>query len=134
MPRSRSIPTYRYHISGQAIVTFCQKNFYLGLHNSQDSFARYNALVAEYIANGMVAPPGEPRLADKPLTVACITAAYRRELPNKFPNCKDQLRHGERLCDLLEAEHAHLPAIEFGPSCLKQIRDELIASNHAFQS
>jgi len=131
MPRSRSIPTYRYHISGQAIVTFCQKNFYLGPHNSQDSFARYNALVAEYIANGMVAPPGETRLADKPLTVACITAAYRRELPNKFPNCKDQLRHGERLCDLLEAEHAHLPAIEFGPSCLKQIRDELIASNYA---
>ena len=85
MPRSKSIPTYRYHISGQAIVTFCQKNFYLGPHNSQDSFARYNALVAEYIANGMVAPPGETRLADKPLTVACITAAYRRELPNKFP-------------------------------------------------
>ena len=75
MPRSKSIPTYRYHISAQAIVTFCQKNFYLGPHNSQDSFARYNALVAEYIANGMVAPPGETLLADKPLTVACITAA-----------------------------------------------------------
>ena len=86
MPRSKSIPTYRYHISGQAIVTFCQKNFYLGPHNSQDSFARYNALVAEYIANGMVAPPGETFLADKPLTVACITAAYRRELPMPHPS------------------------------------------------
>jgi len=72
MPRSKSIPTYRYHVSGQAIVTFCQKNFYLGPHNSQGSFARYNALVAEYIANGMVAPPGETRLADKPLTAASI--------------------------------------------------------------
>ena len=57
MPRSKSIPTYRYHISGQAIVTFCQKNFYLDPHNSQDSFARYNALVAEYMANLCMATP-----------------------------------------------------------------------------
>ena len=58
MPRSKSIPSYRYHICRQAIVSFCQKNFYLGPHNSQEYFARYNALVAEYIANGVVAPPG----------------------------------------------------------------------------
>ena len=108
MPRKKSIPQYRYHVSGQARVTFCNKDFLIGTYNSAESHSRYQALLQEYLANGKTAPPGETRLADKPLTVACITAAYRRELPNKFPNCKDQLRHGERLCDLLEAEHAHL--------------------------
>ncbi|WP_168565653.1 hypothetical protein [Crateriforma spongiae] len=31
MPRPKADqPGYRYHISGQAVVTFCGKNFYLG--------------------------------------------------------------------------------------------------------
>jgi hypothetical protein len=131
MPRQKSIPQYRYHVSGQARVTFCQKTYYLGIYNSAESHARYQSLLQEDLANGKTAPPGETRLADKPLTVACITAAYRRELPDKFPHCRDQLRHCERLCDLVEADHAHLPAVEFGPTCLKQIRDVLIASDYA---
>ena len=57
MPRPRSsMPAYRFHVSGQAVVTLAGKDFYLGPHDSPESRARYFELVQEYNANGKIAP------------------------------------------------------------------------------
>jgi hypothetical protein len=74
MPRSKcDQPSYRYHIGGQAVVTFCGKNFYLGPHDAPESKARYHVLLAEYIKNGKTAPPSaETHQADAVVTIACI--------------------------------------------------------------
>ncbi|TWT95756.1 hypothetical protein Pla100_33980 [Neorhodopirellula pilleata] len=51
MSRPKKVaPDYRYHVSGQAVVTFNGTNFYLGPHNSPESKAKYRTLLAEYIA------------------------------------------------------------------------------------
>ena len=46
------VPKYRKHrISGQAIVTLCGTDFYLGPHGSKTSKAEYDRLIAEWLAN-----------------------------------------------------------------------------------
>ena len=50
------MPAYRFHVSGQAVVTLAGKDFYLGPHDSPESRARYFELVQEYNANGKIAP------------------------------------------------------------------------------
>ena len=57
MPRKKSIPQYRYHVSGQARVTFCNKDFLLGTYNSAESHSRYQALLQEYQATGSLVTP-----------------------------------------------------------------------------
>lgn len=57
MPRKYiDAPSYRYHISGQAVVMFDGKNYYLGPHDSPESKARYYALLNEFHAKGMQMP------------------------------------------------------------------------------
>ena len=51
-------PSYRKHApSGQAVVTLQGKDFYLGRYNSKESERKYDALIAEYLANGRKLPP-----------------------------------------------------------------------------
>ncbi len=54
MPKpARRVPTYRKHKpSGQAVVTLCGTDFYLGPQNSQTSINEYDRLIAEWLANG----------------------------------------------------------------------------------
>ena len=59
------MPAYRFHVSGQAVVTLAGKDFYLGPHDSPESRARYFELVQEYNANGKIAPKTTPRRKTK---------------------------------------------------------------------
>ena len=43
-PSKSPAPVYRYHLSGNAQVTLCGKDFYLGPHGSPESYSRYQAL------------------------------------------------------------------------------------------
>ena len=53
MPRlTESLPKYRRHISGQAVVTLDGHDFYLGPWNSKPSKQEYDRLVGEWVANG----------------------------------------------------------------------------------
>ncbi len=68
--------------SGQALVTLAGKNFYFGKHGTDESYARYYALLAEYNGNGQAAPKGPEKLAELFIRVRDITADLRhRELP-----------------------------------------------------
>ncbi len=76
MPRPRSaMPAYRFHVSGQAVVTLAGKDFYLGPHNSPESQAKYLALLQEYNANGKQSPSAETHQAETPHH---RPASYRR--------------------------------------------------------
>src|SRR6056297_1729939 len=132
MPRRKSVaPGYRYHVSGQAVVTFCGKNFYLGPFDTPESRAKYHALLAEYHANGMTAPPrAETHQADAPITVRQVTGEFREHARHRYENSpKEKARH-DGLCDLLELEHGDIPADEFGPRRLAQVRDLFVAGGN----
>lgn len=132
MPRKKSDqPGYRYHVSGQAVVTFCGQNFYLGDYDSPKSKAKYYALLAECNANGKSAPPAaETHQADRPVTVRCVTAEFREHANGKYASDAAQQCRFKNLCTLLEDEYGDLPASEFGPRRLSEIRDLFIASGN----
>lgn len=132
MPRQRSTqPAYQFHVSGQARVTLGGIDFYLGIHGSPESYARYYALLAEYNANGRQPPKKDLvqviRQSDLPIRVRDITADFRtRVLPNYEHNEGHHCCY-RRLCELLEERHADEPAADFGPRKLEAIRDILIS-------
>src|SRR5690242_8179707 len=67
-------PAYRLHRrTGQAVVSFDGKDFYLGKHGSAESVEKYDALVAEWRANGRRRPGDTPQ--DK-LTVKELIRAF----------------------------------------------------------
>ncbi len=132
MPRSKSDqPGYRYHVSGQAVVTFCSKNFYLGEYDSPDSKAKYYALLAEYNANGKVsAPEGDEHQADAPITVRCVTAEFREHINTRYTNNPNEKARFGNLCTLLEDEYGDVPVDQFGPRKLSEIRDLFVSSGN----
>ena len=59
MPRlTLSLPKYRRHKSGQAVVTLSGTDFYLGPWNSKVSRLEYDRIVGEWIQNGRQLPQG----------------------------------------------------------------------------
>jgi integrase len=59
------IPCYRRHrASGQAVVTLCGQDVYLGKYGSKESKTRYDTVVNEWLARGRRLPerPGEGKL------------------------------------------------------------------------
>jgi hypothetical protein len=102
MPRKKSdAPSYRYHISGQAVVTFYAKNYYLGPYVSPESKARYYALLNEYHANGMTMPEQRD---SQPIanTVRVVCAEYREYIKQRYANAPKEIHRLTSLCSLLE--------------------------------
>ncbi|QDV44385.1 site-specific tyrosine recombinase XerC [Stieleria neptunia] len=131
MPRKKGVPSMRYHVSGQSVVTFCGRNYYLGPHDSVEAQARYHALVAEYIANGMASPPEQPeRQVDSVITVRCVTGEVREHVKTKYANNKQELERFTNLCQLLEDEYGNEPAADFGPRKLSDVRELFVKSGN----
>jgi len=125
------VPDYRYHISGQAVVTFNGTNFYLGPHDSPESRAKYSRLVAEYIESGYRTPQSETHQGFTPIAVSDVCAEYREHVKKRYANAPKEILRLNRLCELLEHDHGTCPANEFGPRRLEQVRDSLIASGNS---
>lgn len=127
MPRPRGIPSRRFHSSGQSVVTLDGKSFYLGPHDSPEAQARYDTLIAKYLANGRrLWDDARVHQIDLPITVANVIAEYRREIAAR----PKQLNRWLHLCTLLEDEYGDVPAAEFGPRKLSAIRDLFVASGN----
>ncbi len=132
MSRPKKVaPDYRYHVSGQAVVTFNGKNFYLGPHDSPESKAKYRRLVAQYIALDFQTPEAEPRQAETPILVADVTAEAREWIKSKYANCASHRARFLNLCNTLDDEYGDTPANEFGPRKLSEIRDLFVASGNS---
>lgn len=112
----RRIPKYRLHKpSGQAVVTLCGRDYYLGPHGSPASHAAYRARIAEWLAAGCTVP------AATPLTVAAVCGAYLAHyatLP-RSPGQRDRVNVTLRLLADLYGDQ---PAGDFGPLRLQAFR------------
>jgi hypothetical protein len=108
-------PKYRYHVSGQAVVTLDGKDFYLGKHDTPESRSRYHKLLAEYQQNGLKAPDQPQRQVNQPITVADVTAKFRESASRKYANNREEQRWYVARCEMLESHHGDLPAKDFGP-------------------
>jgi integrase len=126
MPSSRvsRLPAYCLHsASGQAVVRIDGRDHYLGRHGSPESHARFERLLAEYLANGR-------RLPELTAGYTCQELAYdffvwyRRETGEG----------GSRVVNVrlalapLVAKFGDLPAAEFGPRSLALLREGIVAA------
>ncbi len=121
----KTVPNYRYHVSGQAVVTFNGTNFYLGKHNSPESQAKYIRLVAEFIERGYLTPNAETHHGATAITVADVCSECREHIKKRYATAPKEILRLNRLCELLEMEHGDCVANEFGPRRLDQVRDTL---------
>lgn len=125
----KSLPEYKFHISGQGRVYIEGKYYYLGEYNTPESLAKYRKLVGNYIATGL-APDEAIHQADTPITIADVTAEARGWIEGKY---KEQSAHRYRmlnLCQLLEDEYGKLPADQFGPRRLAELREVFVAAGN----
>ena len=128
MPRQKSPqPAYRLHISGQARVELDGRTYYLGEYGSKESWARYHALLAEYNANGQRMPVERPQQqADAPITVRCVTGEFREQIKVRYAKNRTRANHFTHLCKLLDEAFGDVPADQFGPRKLAELREQLI--------
>ena len=132
MPPSKShAPVYRYHVSGNAQVRLCGKDFYLGSHGSPESYSRYHALLAEYNANGKKLPEGVPQhQMSQGIRVRDVTADFRElELPRYVDNSGSYSRLSGVLNALNEL-YGDIPISELGPLRLRELRNRLARSGN----
>jgi len=115
-----SLPKLRHHkASGQAVVTFQGRDYYLGRWRSKAAQAEYNRLAAEYLAHGRI---GEPNHA---VTVSELLAAYVRFAVSYYRE-SNELEHVKLALRPLKELYSRTLASEFGPLALKTVRQRMI--------
>lgn len=121
MPRPR-IPSYRLHkATGQAVVTLSGVDHYLGRHNTPESKARYERLVAEWLAGGR-APLSSPGSG---ITVAEVVAQWLGVCDKRAYGASqlDRIRKTFRIVISLYGDR---PATEFRGRALLAVREEMV--------
>lgn len=123
MPRKP--PSYRKHkASNQAIVTLYdaatgkRRDVYLGLYRSAESRRRYAAIVAQWEGRERQLPPTAK--AGGRVTVARLIRDWWRHLKRAYPS--GEYHNFRTTLRLLRALYGDLPADEFGPLLLQELR------------
>jgi len=135
MPRPKSNqPAYQFHYSGQARVSLCGQDYYLGKHDTPESYARYYALLAEYNANGKQLPeklPTRPEnVTEVSIRVRDVTADFRHRVLPRYERNSGQHTRLKNLCTLLDVKHGDESPDTFGPRKLEALRDQFIAEGN----
>jgi hypothetical protein len=132
MPK-KNIPSYRLHKpTGQAICVLRGKTFYLGKYKSKESRAKYNELIAEYLANDRKLPPTRSRseITVEELALRFLEWAEGYYL-DKDGNPTENVEHCQRAITPLVRHYGKNAVSEFGPLSLKFVRDGLVAESLA---
>ena len=84
------VPAYRRHKpSGQAVVTLCGKDHYLGRWNTKASRSEYDRLIGEWLAAGRMIPQPDDRAVD-----LANRQREKREQEDRLPKWSpNRLRH-----------------------------------------
>jgi hypothetical protein len=89
MPKRSLIPTYRLHKgSGQAVVVLDGQSIYLGVWESPESRAKYERVIAEWLAQGRRSAPaaaGTGPIARDALTVSELILRYFHYAQTYYP-------------------------------------------------
>jgi integrase len=124
-------PSYRLHKpSGRAVVTIDGRDYYLGVHGSNESWAEYDRIIAEWLANGRRVS-NAPVQAASDLSVNELLLAYlefaegyyrkRGVMTREVENIRLSIRPLRRL-------YGDTAAASFGPLALKSVRKCMIDS------
>jgi integrase len=124
MPRTKSdIPTYRHHrASGQAVVTLNGSDIYLGKFNSPESHARFQQVIADWLARGRRLPSR----ADDPLLMKELISGFWSDRSATLPEIEQ-----DKLCRALKPVRelfAETRAADFGPVRFKAVRQKMVDS------
>jgi integrase len=112
-------PTYRLHRpSGQAVVTLCGHDFYLGRWGSEESRAEYDRRVAEWLANGR-------RLPSPDRTVTEVILAFDRYAEQRYPASGRELENFRLALAPLRDMFGPTPVSKFGPRALKAVQKSM---------
>ncbi len=132
MPPSKSpAPVYRYHVSGNAQVRLCGKDFYLGPHGSPESYSRYHALLAEYNANGRKLPESVPEhQMSQEIRVRDVTADFRELVLPRYVDNSGSYSRLSCVLNALNELYGELPISEFGPLRMRELRNKLAKSGN----
>ena len=116
------------------MVTLSGRDLYLGRFGTPESHRAYERVVASWLANGRQLPEVKPA---RPLSVAEVCDAFLTWCEREYRGGDGTLSRAVEnvriaLRPLVLGELATLPAVEFGPKALMQIRDGLVLrSDHA---
>ncbi|TWT40140.1 tyrosine-type recombinase/integrase [Botrimarina hoheduenensis] len=132
-PKPPRVPAYRLHKpSNRAYVRINGRFFYLGKYGSQESHDAYAAAVHDYLAGRPIAPsrrlpdplPEASKLTVRQLADRYIKHAEGYYLKNGVPTSEPGLV--ANALGRVTKFFADLPAEQFGPLCLEQVRDAMV--------
>lgn len=131
MPRRRSIPSYRFHKARNcAVVTIDDRNFYLGPHDSPESYEKYARLIAEWKSKhacpGSTPAFGHDGAAVKvnELILSFWRHAQLRYIKNGQPT--SEIRSFRTALRPVRQLYGREPVTSFGPLALVACRQQLI--------
>ena len=127
MPRlSNSLPRYRKHrASGQAVVTLCGVDHYLGPHGTKASKRQYDRLVAEWLENGRQLVLTECGTITLVELCACYWK-FAKEYYVKDGRCTKVAPAIRIALSYVKTWYGRDPVTGFGPLALKAIRQRMI--------
>jgi integrase len=137
MPRLKSNPPgYCHHkASGQAYVWLNGRERYLGKYGSPESRAAYQRVVGEWLVTKAAPLPSNPFKAESvradlrmnELLVAYLEFAAGYYVKNGRPT--GELANMKEATKPLQALYETLPVSQFGPTCLRAVRERMIKAD-----
>src|SRR5262245_38676355 len=118
------VPSYRRHYSGQAIVTLQGRDYYLGKYGSLESKAKYDRLIAEYLARGRVAPARSDEELEAP-TISELLVRYVKHVDSYYVQDgkpTSQVLIVKLALRVLRELYGNESGASFGPMALKTCR------------
>jgi integrase len=129
--RTHRTPSYRLHKpSGLAVVTLDGRDFYFGAHDSPESRAEYDRLVAEWLLRGRRLPLARSA-ADGDITVNEMMLAYTEWADGYYLKNGKPTMEPVNICLALRSIrklYGHTLARDFGPLALKVVRQAMVES------
>ncbi len=130
MPKTKKNPAYRKHKpTGQAVVTLCGKDSYLGRHGTTASRREYDRLISEWLVSGRRLPSQE----DSDITINELLAGYLNfaksyYIKNGMPT--GELTKIKSIMRIVKSMYASTSVSDFGPLALKAIREKMVNDGH----
>lgn len=122
----RKPPKYSHHKpSGQARVWIAGRRYYLGKYGSPESWQKYHALIAEYMATGGARNPSP---AAAPLTLAELAERYLAAAGRKYRS--NHIAKIKATLGVVLSMFGPMKATEFGPSKLRAVQSHLRAKGY----
>jgi hypothetical protein len=113
--------------SSQAVVTLNGKDIYLGRFGTSESRGAYDRTLAEWLARGRRPASDAP---DNTVTIATVLDAFDVHADVYYRNPdgspSDERKHYRRATRPLRQLFGALPAVQFGPLALEEVRARMV--------